>query len=134
MTIGSSTTGILMRMALPPGAGFARPRHQPDPAARRHESKEGRAVAGLGRNREIVAAPQAANESKRLRQAVGRSDMVLTSSTSGLPLRMPSLPRNTSTSTVCPREASADGADERRRQQHVAQAAQRHHQDARALR
>ena len=58
--------GNMMRMTLPPRAGFARMGYEPNPPSTCHDRVEGGSIARLGGDGEVVAPPQSANQSKRL--------------------------------------------------------------------
>src|SRR5262249_59660164 len=57
MAIGLGRHRNVMRVPLPPRAGLARMRHQPDSATRRRQGEKGGAVTSLRRNGEVVSAP-----------------------------------------------------------------------------
>ena len=69
----------VVRMTLPPRTGFAHMRYQPSPPAPRHDRVEGRPVAGLRGHSQIVAPPQAANQSERFpgRRPLGDGDHIV---------------------------------------------------------
>ena len=100
-------------------------------AASGEHGKQRRAVAGLGRNREMVSLEQAANERQRLGRCRPLRRSAMTRSTSGLPSTMRAGPANVSTSI-----AASGQARRRLRISGVVSSAspmpaQRHDQDAR---
>src|SRR5262249_3937304 len=58
MVAGLGRHSDVIGMPLPPGPGLAGGRHQTNPAPTGDQRKNGRPVAGLGRDSQIVATPQ----------------------------------------------------------------------------
>src|SRR5262245_5598511 len=111
----------MISMALPPCSRLARRRHEPDPSAPRHHGEDSRPIAGLSRHHEIVAAPEAADQSERRSHGrafghghhvvdvwIAPEDALAAAEYENVELR--------------PRETSPHGSDERGGEQHVAEA------------
>jgi hypothetical protein len=113
--------GNMISMALPPRSRLARRRHEPDSPAPRRHGEESRPVAGLGRHHEIVAAPEAADQSKRLshRRALGHGHRIVDVRIAPEDALAAAEYENVE---LRPRETSPHGSDERGSEQHVAEA------------
>jgi hypothetical protein len=116
-----------------PGAGLARPRDEPDPETSRKQSKQRRPVARLRGHNEVISAKQPCGQGNRLakrrplRRRYHPVDVGIAAEHALAAAEYEHIQRSFW-------KTPADAADERRREQHIAEPAQRDDQYARPRR